>query len=1664
NGVDALSVSMGQLWFSNADAERVGINDRVVRKLGAEAVSNRGVVITGHFSQTLSSDTSQIIDKCIAGREEAEPRMAYYLDYIAWEQRVYHHDALSDVYVLGLILASLAGQLDLTEPDDLATFVRIRTDIRQLNDRIHPVVAQAIAQMTSLVREERPQDLATLTQALYHYRDQDIDDSVRGISQEEEGDKRAIQRSLRNKLFEISRRNRLLYFRESGGSVNLTHGSVPHVLDYRSIRSEQLMTANQYLYKELSKGKSVSLSRWLRFEDYPYLAGSLDKIRLQANRDEKEYGFSQLRLVLAFFRWHNLKEAPEERINTPLLLAPAKLLKKKGVKDHYLFSAELENVEVNPVLRHQLQQLYGISLPESINAEEPDAIRSLYESLSHQIDSSTSGVGLAFIDQPRIKLIATKAKRKLDDFRRKVRITGRGVRDYKGLAYSYARDKFEPLGVQIFERNVRVSVAPCRELVEDPDRAAVFNAMTSDEATVERDLFVMDVGSASSKNQWEFDLCSLTLANFNYRKMTLVRDYSELLNSDDLTDAGVNFSTLFSDQAKETLSPLAPMPLKEQFHVLPADPSQTDSVLRGRSGQSYVIQGPPGTGKSQTITNLIVDYLARNKSVLFVCEKRVALDVVFHRLKQIGLDSLCALIHDSQADKKAFINDLEEIYQRWLKDVPETQEGGRNTVLAELEQLLDELEQFSDSMQANIEGTDTSLRQLIQLWVAGGCVEVSLDPADRALLPTWETFRRNASLLGELSDRLASVMKTDVLAATPLWCLSGSITRAADPQTALNEFSDRMLLERPRVLAAADRLSSFLQREALNWQGLLEADERLKGLLPLMLDEQIGLLDGQSLSALKLKKQLSELDSLAEDAKQKSALAAGWDLTVDIDAIKLALNAARDCEGRWWSFLSGRWRRAKKLVREKGAAVEKGYTQSLSNAYQAILAGQALADKKREIETRFALEDADIAAPLLSAAWQDPKEQSDIARSVYRACLAHADDPAGLVKLTQDSALRDVDVELSNWLTAFQYKQPVEVMAAVEALRDKGEPAFEIGDLLQRLDAAGMHVSHAIRLIPLSVKLIESVVIADTISLTLRRNRALNHFEGERLGKVFNELDQVLKRLRDENSASVRRAAQLHFQSNIQRASGSMAGTSEEEKNWRRSFNRGRKLLEREFEKTRAFKSVRELLSSDSGTLLRNLKPIWMMSPLSISDVLPLNEELFDVVIFDEASQIPLEDAVPALYRARQMIVVGDEMQLPPSAFFASQGGENEDQDSKLHLYNINADSFLTRAVGALPSTILSWHYRSRHESLIGFCNQAFYTGQLKTVPSTRALIEQAPVNSGSSEAPDVNGGRPNIQLQDHLYSRPISYHKLENSPYSKQRNKGEAEYIAHLVRELLLDDSDDNTLGIVAFSQAQQNEIEQALDRLAAQDKAFAARLDAEEEREQDGQFVGLFVKNLENVQGDERDIIILSICYGPGQDGRMLMNFGPINQNGGEKRLNVIFSRAKKHMVVVTSIEPNQITNTYNTGANALRQYLRYAQAVSEGDSAGIQSALLEYGYSPSAQGDDSFLMIEAIAQRLRSEGLHVVTQYGQSSVKCDLAVRRAEDRHFSLGILTDNVEHYKIKDLINRYHTQGSVLSAFGWTLCHVLAKDWYKDSDAVVKRILANLKSQETVSSE
>ncbi|HQU45053.1 MAG TPA: AAA domain-containing protein, partial [Pirellulales bacterium] len=663
---------------------------------------------------------------------------------------------------------------------------------------------------------------------------------------------------------------------------------------------------------------------------------------------------------------------------------------------------------------------------------------------------------------------------------------------------------------------------------------------------------------------------------------------------------------------------------------------------------------------------------------------------------------------------------------------------------------------------------------------------------------------------------------------------------------------------------------------------------------------------------------------------------------------------------------------------------------------------------------------------------------------------AQADEVAALVAARP--AIDSFQRELDFFFNGGHRRTFDELRGALTAI---GDALGELPDFLPCLATLAelpSAVADAVRELPLDFSQLEAAAARRSLDDALRGDRSLAKFTTATRDEHVDGLAESCGRWREANAVAVRDRVRQAFWEHVGVASQPAAQLAADQKEFKKTYTAGRRELEHEFGKSIRFKSIRDLAAGPSGTVIRDLKPVWLMSPLSVSDTLPLDEQLFDVVIFDEASQITVEEAVPAIFRARQAIVVGDEMQLPPTDFFSARGDHDDadrllvEEDEGVVAYDLDSGSFLNHAVRNLPSRMLGWHYRSRSESLISFSNRAFYQGRLLTVPEERfAAAGQDELRAASADDAERFVGP--------MLERPVSFHFLEHGLYDNRRNRPEAEYIARLVRELLRGET-RLSLGVIAFSEAQQDEISGALAQLARDDDDFRRRVEAEYEREDDGQFQGLLVKNLENIQGDERDVVIQSVCYGRGPNGKMLMNFGPINRSGGEKRLNVAFSRAKHHMVLVSSIVAADITNDYNDGAACLKNYLRYAAAISSGDTATaarVLSDLSDWRGDEAATDEGADAVVEQVAAALESRGWRVDRAVGQSHFRCDLAVRRPSDAAYRLGVLVDTDAYYRQPDVLERELMKPKLLEAFGWQIAHVLTKEWFEDRDRVLARL-------------
>ncbi len=1678
-GIEQLRVEGSKIYFEESQRREPRTASAEVKRLGRKGKIAVDVISESHVTSDVDNGVETVVDLSVGEIDAPVTRPIYLPGFQTWEHKLECHDPLTDVFSLGMILASMICQLDLSQTDPLNTFIANRKNLFRIAPNLHPVVARAILRMTEINRHNRPQDIRSLIGTLENYHDQEVDfefdlATSENFSERPKRDKQTVVLSkLRNRLFEISRRNRLLQFRATMRSVNLTHASVPLSFDYQNIRPDQILTWDGKFESDISKGKKVSIGNYVNFAEVLYAPSQLDRIIAETRRDKAEFGFAQLRLVICFLNWSNLKDKPVQQFESPLILVPVELKKQKGIRDKYFLEPTSDEAEINPVVRHQFRQLYDIKLPERIELTA-NAVGVFFDEFSKQIASTQTEVRLTKIDKPRIKLLHKKARRRLDQYRRKARLAGRGVRKYLDLDYSYDPANFHPLGLKLFSAKIKPNPTNLGSILEERPKPRTFAAPVapdSEPAVVEteKQFFEIDAGAESNPYDWTFDLCNVTLANFKYRRMSLVRDYEELLENGESNPA---FDAVFSLETRKIEKEIAqPLSLDDRYDVVPCDPTQAMAISEAVSGKNYIIQGPPGTGKSQTITNLIADFVARDKRVLFVCEKRAAIDVVFARLKQCGLDEVSCLIHDSQSDKKEFVLDLKQTYENFLTDLkpaPDKRAAG----IEKFQQSVLPLRRIEKFMQDNLPNVGCSNRRLLER-----CLELQSDVPELAAvtkesLPDFSDWQSSEIAIREFQVTISDIGQEPIFAKHPLRILSLKLGRHEKPlsivvgaaraaQSNLNALN-QSLAETGIPSETWQRLDSAKQ--------LIDYAERVSIVAAA---DKMSLLDKDSKSAKAFAKNLRAISKLEKSLAETQTANANWQTKLTPEETQIATGQAAAYEGAYFNWFKPGWWGLRKILNRNynfGAhQIKPSWSHVLGQLTSEHEAQKTLADQSETIAEELEIP-AENLLPLTNSISEIQKWIPDQQEWLQEIHLNMIGDPDAAAKIEQINRVSESYDAATNSLNRFADDTGTmtidQLLESIEFIQSNTDSIPEFIDASKQLATLPEAVVRTLRTLPYSPIQIESAIANHSFDVAVSKDKELKRFSKSKYDSYVDSVGKRYDASLGLNAKEVRERVRRRFLKNVLLTDAAAGTLDAESKKLKKIYSKGRRILEHEFGKKMRYKAIRDLVSGDSGEVVKDLKPVWLMSPLSVSDTLPLDSEHFDVVIFDEASQITLEEAVPALFRAAQSIIVGDEMQLPPTDFFsAKQSAEDEEEmmiehEGELVSYDLDSGSFLSHAAKNMASTLLGWHYRSRSESLISFSNWAFYDGRLLTVPDEAlAGVKRKPISATQA----TDGAEGGIEA----LNRAVSFHSIPYGVYEKRRNLDEAEYIAELVRAVLMGGTGE-TIGVIAFSEAQQDEIERALARLAEQDKEFSEKYEAELEREEDDQFVGLLVKNLENIQGDERDLIILSVCYGRPRRGKMRMNFGPINKSGGEKRLNVAFSRAKKHMAIVSSIDSTEITNDYNNGANCLKNYLHYAQAVSTGQAQiserilGSLSRWQSDEVSPEAASSNA--VADQLAARLVESGYEVDRSVGQSHFRCDLAIYKPGDEVYRLGILIDHPEYYEQADLLERDLMRPRLLRAFGWEVTHVFATQWHENSEEVFQELLSLIPNKATKSGD
>ena len=1012
------------------------------------------------------------------------------------------------------------------------------------------------------------------------------------------------------------------------------------------------------------------------------------------------------------------------------------------------------------------------------------------------------------------------------------------------------------------------------------------------------------------------------ISNFHFQKLAIVKDlkeHGEQLAAHDVI-AGIAGDQQARELARGDRSLGDPRELDlvvpdEEFLILDADSTQQQAIALALKGRNGVISGPPGTGKSQTIANLIAEHVARGKNVLFVAEKRAALEVVLERLKALSLGHLCLDLHGADISRKLVARQLKESLDLI-----------RSMTMPDSASLHRQFVDRREKLNAHVR------RMHSPRGPAGLSVYALLGRLERIPDGARNDARWSGAELGGLD-----APKTEQATAILRELASGfaGLITADDP----SPWTGAALAGVAAAQQAMDRASRLVQR----WPAVtsaLQGFESAHIVLPCTTVRDV--------------QRVLDVVAAADD------VLARYDVSVfglDVDRIAALLRTGRNALRRAWTMcISPDFRAARTAVLNSRTAGKV----SIPTLIRELDEVRSVRDRWREVG---------------GASLRAMPEASRL-RDALGAVL---DDLKALMLSFPGHTLETVTLaRLSEWLPrlAGDTVTPFRLVRAAELERQ-----------LQQIDG-GRTLTEIRRLKPeppLWGDVFTYAWLRSSLDEAWRQEPSIPAFSGRTHDQLVEEF-KTLDRQRLE--VAVQRVRRVHAERVIA------------------VRNRHRNqdgVMSREAEKKSRHLPLRQLLGEAPDVLLA-LRPCWMASPLSVSQLIPAERPLFDVVIFDEASQVLPEDAATALLRGRQAVVAGDRHQLPPTTFFATGDGE-ADQDESVEVAGF--ESVLDVMSAFLePAWSLDWHYRSRDESLIAFSNRHIYSDRLVTFPGpasvsaiTHHLVAHT-AGTGSEESASAEVERVVQLVLEHAGTRPAA------------------------------------SLGVIAMGIKHARRVEAALDRARLAhpelDEFFAP-----DRRER------FFVKNLERVQGDERDAIILTIGYGKDAAGKLVYRFGPLLSEGGERRLNVAITRARHRVDVVSSFSHHDMEpgRSKAKGVELLRAYLEYAA------SGGRR---LDGSVATSVPLND---FEQSVHDTLVKHGLTLVPQLGTSRYRIDLvAMHPTHPGKPVLAVECDGASYHASPTARDRDRLRQQHLEALGWVFHRIWSTDWFLRRDEEIARTL------------
>jgi very-short-patch-repair endonuclease len=1057
-------------------------------------------------------------------------------------------------------------------------------------------------------------------------------------------------------------------------------------------------------------------------------------------------------------------------------------------------------------------------------------------------------------------------------------------------------------------------------------------------------------------------------------------------------------------------------------HVVDADSSQTIAINEVKNGHHLIIQGPPGTGKSQTITNIIATSVNQGKKVLFVAEKMAALEVVYRRLDAIGLGGMCLELHSHKANKRQMLDELKRTMEL---GAPRGYDQGVS--LKAVKELGDHLTKHASLMHQPILPSALSPYQITGRLVALQEQNISAHQVNLqdAIIWTTDDYSEREHIISDIAARLeeaGSVAENPWLGAMCQhllprdYALLQKYLEEAEIELA-NLIDDvapiEQLFPKPYIVS----LSSFDKIDALCNIALKLPDMDagcLANELWVSSFEVISSLVATGNAYEALNQQIDE--AFKETAKD-----------IDFSAYYQTLATHGDS---FFAFMNGKYRRAKRFVSSL-------LHHPLPNTHkEQLLLIETMIEWQKHRNTL--VEQHEFAASIFGNDWKGVKTDWAKMDKLIEWCAALPQQYNNIAYLKAFSSI-DKNVispsSYSNYATQHEkWNQAWERIMQLLMLDVRA--AFSVDShrdidrtiLLERITLWRAQTEYLSRWIHLRDRIAQAydagmgqimdVIMAQEIAphqLTLFFKRA---YYDALIEKIFTDypalrgFDGVLHHQKVEhyrkNDLTRLEQARIEVAANHYKTMPKIST----------SATGALGVIKGEFAKKRNHMPIRKLLKH-AAPAIQAAKPVFMMSPLSIAQFLEAGSIEFDILVMDEASQIEPVDALGAIARCKQIIVVGDNKQLPPTRFFSSMTSNDDDNDDKdeddYHINTGDVESILSLCEAKnLPSRMLRWHYRSKHPSLIAVSNKQFYENKLFIVPSP----------------------------YDEASAMGLRFRHVPNGVFDSggtSANVIEAKAVADAVMQHAIH-SPQQSLGVAAFSTKQRQAIIDELELLRRNNQEAESFFSSHVHEP-------FFVKNLENVQGDERDVMFISVGYARNPQGYLAMRFGPLSSEGGERRLNVLISRAKQRCEVFSSITADDIDleRGKGLGVAALKLFLQFAQ-----------TGRLDYGIETGLEADSIFE--EQVAAALRAHGYDVRHQIGAAGFFIDLAIKDpAIAGRYIIGIECDGANYHSARSARDRDRLRQQVLEAHGWIIHRIWSTDWFKHPQEQIAKTIAAIES-------